>query len=112
MLNRRLNEPSLHSLPLHSLAVLHRHAIRIRVGIELIRNAVHHHAADTLCLGHGAVLMSQEQGLQVDNLLTQLRYLTAQCVVLAAENLHLGLQVGEPLLLALPAFQCRHPLVC
>jgi hypothetical protein len=53
--------------------------------------------------------VGKKQRLEVDHLLAQLRHLCAQGIVLAAEDLHLGLQIGEPLLLALTTFERSDP---
>lgn len=77
--------------------------------IEFTRQTVHTHSSHTLRLRNRTILVRQQQSLQIDNLLAQLRDLCAERVVLAAEDLHLGLEVGKPLLLSLTTFQCGDP---
>ena len=67
----------------------------------------HAHARHALGLGDGAVLVGEEERLQVDNLLAELRHLRAQGIVLAAEYLDFGLQIGQPLLFPLSTFESR-----
>lgn len=52
--------------------------------------------------------MSQKQRLEVDNLLTKLGDGGGKCIILRREDFDLGLEVREPLLLALSALESRN----
>jgi hypothetical protein len=64
-----------------------------------------------LGLGDGAIFVSQQKGLQVDNLLAELGHRSGQCIVLCCEELNLGLEVSQPLLLPLATLQGRDTIV-
>lgn len=66
---------------------------------------VHCGAMQALGLGDWTVFVREKQRLQVDNLLTQLGDSGREGVILGAEQLHLGLEVGKPLLLPLTALE-------
>lgn len=75
--------------------------------IEASRHAIHHQRAKTLGLRDRAVLVSQQKGFQVDNFLSELSDGSGQSIVFRGKELNLGLEVGQPLLLALTALQGR-----
>lgn len=52
-----------------------------------------------------AVLVCQEQSLQVHNFFPELSHLTLQSIVLRLIYINFSLQISEPLLLALATFQ-------
>lgn len=83
----------------------HAHSIRMAVVVEVADEICHGHPADTLRLRHRAVLVCEKHRLEVDNLLTELRDLSRESIVLCAEKLHLRLQVGKPLLLSLTTLE-------
>lgn len=66
----------------------------------------------TLGLRYWAVLMCQQQRLEVDNLFPQLSNGGRQRVVLSAEQLDLGLEVSQPLLLSLSALERSDTMSC
>ena len=84
-------------------------AIRILMAGITAQEVVHGGTMQTLSLGDRTVLVGKEQGLEVDNLLTELSDSCRQSVVLCTEELNLGLQIGKPLLLALSALECGDP---
>ena len=88
----------------HTIGLRRRHAVRVRMVTAFEE---HVHARTTYALGRGdwAVAVCEKKRLQVDNLLAELRHGLGQRVVLRAEELDLGLQVGKPLFLALPALE-------
>ena len=92
-----------------TLLLLHSHAVRVCVWVIFIRHATHNHATHTLGLRNRTILVSHKQRLQVDNFFSKLRDGSGKRVVLSAVNLHLGLQIRQPLLLALSAFQSSNP---
>lgn len=63
-----------------------------------------------LLLSYGAIFVSDQNGFEVENFLAQGGDLSRKRIVLAAKNLDLLLQVGEPLFLALSAFQRCDPV--
>jgi hypothetical protein len=75
------------------------------MGVKSSRHAVHHQRAQTLSLRDGAVFVSQQERLQVHDLLTKLGHRRGKCIVLRREELDLGLEIGEPLLLPLTTLQ-------
>lgn len=79
-----------------------RHAVS--VGVISGRHTIHHEGAESLGLGNGAVLVGEQKGLEVHNLLTELSHRSGQRIILGGEKLNLRLQVGQPLLLALTTF--------
>jgi len=104
-------------IPVHHLT-LHRHphvmdavvlqlgdAVRILMADVATKEIVHGVAVKTLGLRDRAVLVSKQQGLEVDDLLTKLGDGSRESIVLCAEQLDLGLQVGKPLLLSLTALE-------
>jgi hypothetical protein len=66
---------------------------------------VHTCTADSLGCRNRAVTVSEKKRLQVDDFLTELCHSLGQGVILGAEELDFGLQVGEPLLLALSTLE-------
>jgi hypothetical protein len=50
--------------------------------------------------------VSEEQSLEVDDLLTELSDSGRESIVLCTEEFDLGLEVSQPLLLALSALEC------
>lgn len=63
----------------HTLPILNCHAIRVGmvgVGTKVIGNAVHDHPADALGLRDGAILVCEEERLQIHDLFAQLRHLS------------------------------------
>jgi hypothetical protein len=71
-------------------------------------HAVHHERANALCLRDRAVLVSQQESLEVDNFLTQLGNSGGKGVILGGEKFNLVLEVGQPLLLSLSALESRN----
>jgi hypothetical protein len=99
---------------------LHRHAhlnairhllkaVRVLVLGLSTEERIHVHAAKTLSMRHGAVLVCKKQCLEVDDLLSQLGDSRRQRVVLCTEELDFGLQIREPLLLALATLERGDP---
>ena len=64
----------------------------------------------SLSLRDRAVLVREQERFQVDNLLTKLRYLGAQVLVLGAVEFYLVLKARQPGLLALSALERSHPV--
>lgn len=58
-------------------------------------------------LGDGTVLVSQQESLEIHNLLSELGHGGGQRIILCGEELNLGLEVGQPLLLPLTTLQRR-----
>lgn len=85
------------------------HAVGVRV--KSSRHAVHHKRTQTLGLRDGAVFMGQQEGLEIHNLLAKLGYRGGKCIVLCREELNLGLEIGEPLLLPLTTFEGRDTII-
>ena len=56
--------------------------------------------------------MSEKQCLEVDNLFAQLCDSGGKSVVLCTKELDLGLEVGQPLLLALSTLESSDPGYC
>jgi hypothetical protein len=56
--------------------------------------------------------MSEKQGLEVDNLFSQLCDSGRESIILRAEELNFGLEVSQPLLLPLSALEGSHPDEC
>jgi hypothetical protein len=102
-----LREPPLNALTSHDRLLRYRpgHAVGIHLGIEWLDNLGHEGPMESLLLGDWAVLVSEQQRLQVDDFLPQLSNLRCEGIVLAAEHLHLCLQIGQPLLLALTTLE-------
>lgn len=63
---------------------------------------------ETLLLGNGTILMSKQKSFEIDHLFSQLCNLLRQSVILAAKHLDLGLEISQPLLLALSTFEGSH----
>lgn len=105
------------SLPSNSLcgngcAWLHAHVVRdvVGVGLKPGGHSIHHQWAESLRLGNGTILVSEQQGFQVDNFFTELGHCGSESIILGSEQLNLGLKVGQPLLLALSTFERRNPV--
>jgi hypothetical protein len=108
-----LREPPLNALTSHDRLRRHRpgHAVWVHLGVEWLDDLGHESPVKSLLLGDRAVLVGEQQCLQVDDFLPQLSDLCSQSIVLTAEHLHLGLQVGQPLLFALTTFECRNTVI-
>lgn len=76
------------------------------------RDTVHHHGAEALGLRNRTVLVGEQHGFEVDDLLTQLSDSRRERIILGREQFHLRLQVGKPLLLALSTFESRDSDPC
>lgn len=70
---------------------------------------VHGGAVKTLSLRDRAVLVCQKESLEINNFLSELGDSSRQSVVLCAEEFDLGLQISQPLLLALSTLERRDP---
>lgn len=88
---------------------LHAHALghAVAVGVKSRLHAVHHQGAKSLGLGDRAILVSQQESLEVHNLLSELGHGGSQRIILGGEKLDLGLEIGQPLLLPLTTLQSR-----
>lgn len=64
------------------------------MGVESGGHAVHHQRSKSLRLRDGAVLMSEQKGLEVDDLFAKLGHGGGQRIILCGEKLNLGLKVG------------------
>jgi hypothetical protein len=53
--------------------------------------------------------VGEEQGLEVDDFLAELSDSGRESIVLCTKELDLGLEVSQPLLLALSALECGDP---
>lgn len=85
--------------------VWHRCSHPIRVHLSVIwLHPGHVSTLESLLLCHGAVLVCQQQCLQIDNLFSERSNLLCQLVVLRLVEINLVLKVCEPLLLALTTF--------
>lgn len=79
---------------------------------------VHHVAAmtgqanrvsiDTVRLSDGAILVGQQQCLQMNDFVPKCSRLALQMLVVIRQIFHLGLKIRQPLLLALSAFECGY----
>jgi hypothetical protein len=65
--------------------------------------------SEALLLRDRTILVSQQQGLEIDNLIAQLSHLLVETVILGSIYLNLLLQIGKPLLLSLPTLQSSNP---
>lgn len=76
--------PSLHVRLLHTvlLHALHTHAVWVAKLLRFTCNVLHSHATDALGLRDRAIFVGEEQSLQSDDLLPQLRYSSGKSVVL------------------------------
>jgi len=82
-----------------------------RVGGERVqRGLLQEGSVHSLSLRDRAVLVREQERFQVDNLLTKLRYLGAQVLVLGAVEFYLVLKARQPGLLALSTFKGSHPV--
>lgn len=100
---------------------LHRHAHVNAIGLQLSypvgilvvdiasQKVVHGSTVEPLSLRYRAFLVSKQEGLEINNFLTELGDGCRKGIVFRTEQLHLGLKVGQPLLLTLTAFECGHP---
>lgn len=73
------------------------------------KERVHCGSVYTLSSRYFAILVGEENGLEINNLFAELGDGCLEVVVLGAVELNLALQIGQPLLLALPAFECSDP---
>lgn len=64
-----------------------------------------------MLLGDGAVLVGEEQRLQIDDLFPELSDLGCQVFIRRAVLLDLVLKIREPLFFPLPTFQCGDPKI-
>lgn len=80
-------------------------AIWVLVADIAAEEVVHGIAMKTLSLRDRAVLVGEQEGLEVNDLLTKLSHGSREGIVLCTEQLDLGLQVGKPLLLSLAALK-------
>lgn len=62
----------------------------------------------SICLRNRAVLVSQQERLQVNNLVPEHCGLVLEVLVVCREVLDLGLQVGQPLFLSLAALESSY----
>lgn len=69
------------------------------------RHAVHHEGTQTLGLRDWAIFVCQQESLEVDDFLTELSHSSGKSIILSSEKLDLGLEVGQPLLLALATLE-------
>lgn len=76
---------------------------------QFSKKSVHVYSIESLSLCHWAVLVSKQQGLEINNLFPKLSDLGRQCVILLAKQFDLLLEVGQPLLLALATFERSNP---
>lgn len=106
-----LRETAVDTLASHdTLGARHRgsHAIWVDLRVVGLNDLRHEGSVKALLLSDGTVFVGKQESLEIDDFLSQLRDLLGQSFILTAKHLHLGLKVGEPLLLALPTFQSRH----
>jgi hypothetical protein len=118
-----VNSPSLHiGLSLWAGALLHwhlharlhpvlyGHSIRIGMLMTAISTQVHRHGwtSDALLDRDWTVLVCKHNRLEIYQLFSQLCDSLRQSIIFSAEKLDLGLEIGKPLLLALPAFEGSH----
>lgn len=100
------------ALASHDLLLIgHRptHAVGVHLGVlERLHHRLHVASLEALLLGDGAILVCEQEGLEVDDFFAKLGDLRSQGIVLTTEHFHLGLQVRQPLLLALTTFQSRN----
>lgn len=89
------------------------HAVGVGMDVELIRvlDTVQE-LANTLRVTYRAVFMAHEKSAKAANLLMQLTHLLIQGFVLCRVHLNLGLEVSQPLLLALTALEGSHTIDC
>jgi hypothetical protein len=116
----RLGQRVHSQLPVHHLALLHGHHVDT-IGLHLSdaiwvlvvniasKEVVHGSTMQTLSLRYWAILVSKEERLEVNNFLAKLSDGSRESIVLCAEELNLGLEVGKPLLLALSALEGSNP---
>jgi hypothetical protein len=112
---RRLYEP-IHHLAWHH--GLHVDTIRLQLCnaiwvlvVEVAtKKVVHGSSMESLSLRYGAVLVCEQKCLEIHDFLAQLCDRSRQCVVLRAEQLDLGLEIGQPLLLALATLEGSDPI--
>lgn len=105
-----LGETAVDTLAGHDTLARHRggHAIWVHLRVVRLNDLRHEGPVKTLLLSDGTVFVGKQKSLEVDDFLSQLRDLLGQGFILTAKDLHLGLEVGKPLLLALPTFESRH----
>ena len=97
----------------HDLLVRLLHRVRVsHLGMDLLVLAIHllvHVERDNthllLLMGNWAILVGQKHGLEGNDFLAELADLSGKLVILGGVHLDLGLQVLEPLLLALTALE-------
>lgn len=75
------------------------------------KERIHSCTVQPLGLGDRAILVCEEQSLEIDNFFTELRDRGGEGIVLCAKKLDLRLQVGQPLLFSLTAFERSDPAV-
>lgn len=80
-------------------------AIWVLMAHVAAKEVVHGVAVKALSLRDGAVLVSEQQRLEVYYLLTELSDGSRESIILCTEQLNLGLQVGKPLLLPLTTLE-------
>lgn len=92
--------------------LLHADTIWILVVVTAVSSKVKSHSRTRNALLHRnwAVLVSQKKCLEVDKFFSQLSDSLRQSIILSTEKLDLGLQVCEPLLLALPTLESSNPV--
>ena len=105
-----LGETAVDTLASHDALARHRgcHAIWVHLRVVGLNDLRHEGPVKALLLSDGTVFVGKQKSLEVDNLLSQLRNLLSQSFILTAKYLHLGLEVGKPLLLALSTFESRN----
>ena len=95
--------------PSHDRLGLLHHAVRMIVVIGLAVRQVRC-VATLLLLGNWAVLMGNQNGLQIQNFFSHLLDLCIKSVVLIAKQFHFRLEVSKPLLLPLSTLQSSNPV--
>lgn len=76
--------------------------LRVCVGLHTRRRVS---SLKTLLLGDRAVLVCEQESLEIHDFFSELRNLACQSIVFTTEHFDFGLEVGKPLLLTLTTFQ-------
>jgi len=90
----------------------HGHPIRIGIVLRVPGDLLHRQTRDPLGLADGTLLVREQQRLEPDDFLPELRHRRGQRVVLRAEDFDFLLEVGEPLFFALAAFKGGDSVDC
>lgn len=83
----------------------------MHLGVVGLHGLLYERSTHGLLLGDGAVLVGEEQRLQIDDLFPQLSDLGCQVFIRRAVLLDLVLKIREPLFFPLPTFQCGDPKI-